>query len=95
MLSTMKIYSLYDFGCCCFSLMYKVEVMIKYCAINYSNLLVKVLTSAVILILWCIIENNSLREIYLDGKSWGYFPRIGVFLFLLRTQITTTIYVPR
>ena len=56
LLSLVKTNSLYTFGHHCLSILYKIEVIIQYCKINFPNLLVKASPSVIILLLWCTIE---------------------------------------
>ena len=56
MLSFVKIDYLYVFGRLCLSVLYKIEVIMQYCASNFLNLQFKALTSDIILLLWCTVE---------------------------------------
>ena len=52
MLYLVKTDSSNTFDCRCLSVLYKIEVIIQYCEINFTNLLVKSSTSVIILLLW-------------------------------------------
>ena len=55
-LSLLKIDYSYAFGHCCLSALYKIEAIIQYYEINFTNILVKASTPAIILLPWCKIE---------------------------------------
>ena len=74
MLSLMKTESSYVSGHCCLSVLYKIEAIIQYCEINFTNILVKASTSVIILLLWCTIEKLNPKSSWYQRQTIGILP---------------------